>query len=211
MKDYSMNEAEKNNYIIDVRRVVNENGEEEFQVVFADGEVFSGIEANEENLQKVEEQMQKQAHTGMARLSSFVKRKSKAVGAMILGGAATVASTIMFTTDFMNTAPTEVLPTAIGVIGVFSLIKGGEVYLKTAPKVKELRKIKYLDNHRKTLQDYNDYPNALEGLSNKRIDYFEEIEEPFLMVDLDDYTQEDLQTIMKNINREKEFQFTYNK
>ena len=211
MKDYSMNQTEKDKFITDIRKVSTEDGNEEYEVLFADGEVFTGIEVCEENLSKIEEQMKKQANAGVARFSSFVKRKSKAVGAIVFGSAATLSSATMLATGFISAEPNIVLQTALGVVGVFSLIKGSKVYLNVAPKVKELKKIKYLDNHKKTLENYYEYPNALEGLDSYTREYFEEEENPFSMINIDEYDKEDLENIMKNINREREFGFTYNK
>ena len=132
---------------------------------------------------------------------------------MVAGVASLSSASVlaMNSAAFMGSQPIDVLPTTLGVVGVFALVKGGVTYIKTAPKVKELNKLKYLQTHKKTLSKYNDYYNALGGLSNKKREYFEELEEPFLMVDIDDYSEEDLHSILENINREKEFQFTYGK
>ena len=54
MKDYSLNEQERKAFITDLKKVKDKKENESYEVTFADGRVFKGIEVDKDNFDKVE-------------------------------------------------------------------------------------------------------------------------------------------------------------
>ncbi len=212
MKDYSLNKKEQKAYITDIKLVEDREGNESYEVTFADGRVFRNIEVDEENLAKIESKMQLQAKSGLNNMVHFIKERNVALVNTVVSGALSVAGVTITAANFQAGAPSLVVPITMGTVGVLALIPSAAKLVKNNKKLQELSKIKYLNHHKKTLESYKEYPNALVGLDKRTENYFREIEEPFLMIDLDDYSEKDLETIVDNISlREREYSFNYPK
>ena len=76
-----------------------------------------------------------------------------------------------------------------------------------------IEKLKYRNDHRDELDNALAYENAFVGLSPRKADFFsKELEnglDPYTVLNIDAYTENDLKTIVDNIEREKTYQFTY--
>ena len=76
-------------------------------------------------------------------------------------------------------------------------------------KVKELEKIEYRDTHKEQLSNIGGYANSLVGVSAKVASLIEEEENPFSILNIDSFSQEDLETIIDNMEREKQTGLQY--
>ena len=223
MKDYRLKKSEQLDYIVEVRpsEAFTLDGQDEayeaFEVKFADGRVFKNILVDKENVAKVIQKQEEQAKAGVANLPVFERRKTLGgvmTGAAIIGGPL-VATAGMTAIENASTAGNDPLSFAIGVgvVTLGCLIPGVYSLIKNAPKVSELRKIKYRDEHREALNSITNYENALAGISKKTakelIARQENDEDPYCITYVDSYSQKDLETIVGNVEREKAFQFTY--
>ena len=60
------------------------------------------------------------------------------------------------------------------------------------------------------MEDRN-YHNALGGLNRRAAAHFSESEDPYCILDIDEYEKKDLEIMMENIEKEESFGFTYKK
>lgn len=216
MKDFRLDRKADRDYILDVNTRENkptvEGGEstEELLITFADGRVFRDVQFNEESIRKIIKQQEAQAKAGVENINVFEKRKTRSgimTGAAIVGGPVIGA--------LAATAITNPIALAIGtgVLTLAAAVPAACSLIKNTGKVSELRKIKYRDEHSTELREYPNYRNALVGLSARKREWFESMEEeghdPFCITEIDSYTQSDLEQIVQNIATEKKYQFTY--
>ena len=218
MKDFRLSHSDGSKYILDVKTkecvTVTEKNEEEvteaLSIVFADGRVFKNVEYSEENLAKIIAQQEKQAKDGVENIDVFKKRKTKAgimtTAAMIGGPVAGAVAAGLLPNPFTVAIGAGILTLAAAVPAVCSLVRN-------SGKVTELRKIQYRDENRAKLNEYSNYENALVGLSTRKRNWFtemaEEQQDPFCITEIDSFTQDDLEQIMKNMETEKTYKFTY--
>ena len=197
--------SNKKAYITDIRKC-KRNGQETYEVKFADGNVYKNIEANEENLQKVIDKLNQQAKDNIENLSKIYTKKitwltgagfSLAAGAVMLG-------TPMISD--LNSLSGAVVVSAISLAGTFLSCYKAKKY---SDAQKESEKIDYRNENRGRLENFKDYPNSLVGLSKKKRQYFKTEEKPFCITKIDEFTKKDLETINDNIKRESELGFTY--
>lgn len=212
MKDYSLNQQQAKDYLLDYRLV--QNGEEEtYDVTYADGRVFGHVTANEENLRKIERVQEAQAEKGVANKHVFQSRRTKA-------GLATFASAALSSMAGMGiasvipqlqNAPQSELTLAIGVgvVTILGSIPAFAKFLKNNAKVKELNKIEFRNEHMEELQRIDQYANSLSGVSTGTIALIEEEERPFSILNIDRFTQSDLEKIVDNMEREQKTGFQY--
>lgn len=213
MKDYSLTKEGQKDYLLDFK--LRQNGEEEtYDVVYADGKVFGHVTANEANLAKIEQVQEAQAKNGVANKHVFVSRRTKSgvLTALSAGVSATAGyglATMAATAGLMP----EGLPIAagVGLITILGTIPAFAKLLKNHGKVKELSKIEYRDERQEELSHIGDYANSLAGVSPKVVALLEEEERPFSILNIDRFTQEDLETIIDNMEREKKSGFVYTK
>ncbi|MBQ2910577.1 MAG: hypothetical protein IJE53_07190 [Bacilli bacterium] len=216
MKDFRLDRKADPKYILDVKPVKNrptaegEEARETLTITFADGRKFDNIEYSAENIQTIIAQQERQARAGVKNLPVFQGRKTIAgvmTAASIVGGPVIGAVT--------STAIDNPIALAIGtgVVTLAALIPSACSLVKNAGKVKELRKIKFRDVHRKELETYPNYENALAGLPTRKRQWFEgmanEGQDPFCITEIDSYTQRDLEQIMENMETEKQYTFKY--
>ena len=212
MKDYSLDKEQSKHYIKDFRTVKTENGDE-YEIIFADGTVFKNVQANEENLKKIERIQEAQAKKGVENKETFISRRTKtgvltglsAVAAGVAGyGLTTLASTMGFVDP---TAITFAIGT--GVITILGSIPAFSKLMQNHAKVKELEKIEYRDTHTEQLENIEAYANSLVGVPSKVARLIEEEQNPFSILNIDSFSQEDLETIIDNMEREKQTGLQY--
>ena len=212
MKDYSLDKEQSKHYIKDFRTVKTENGDE-YEIIFADGTVFKNVQANEENLKKIERIQEEQAKKGVENKETFISRRTKtgvltglsAVAAGVAGyGLTTLASTMGFLDP---TAITFAIGT--GVITILGSIPAFSKLMQNHAKVKELEKIEYRDTHTEQLENIEAYANSLVGVPSKVARLIEEEQNPFSILNIDSFSQEDLETIIDNMEREKQTGLQY--
>lgn len=225
MRDYRIDKKDHLDDILDVTKSApyeDEQGKlhelDAIDVHFADGKVFKGIARTSEELKKINERQEAQVDTGIENLPIF-ERRLHASGA--LAGVSIVAGPILSTvaanmiTPIFNMESNPVTVACAGVtIALCGAIPAGVGVVKNLPIVKELRKLKYRNDNEKTLENIKKYPNALAGLSEsqvERIEGFENPEDSFGISYVNEYTQQDLETIISNVDREETFSFQYAK
>lgn len=176
-------------------------------VTFADGTVYT-VDNSEENREKINIAMENQVTTGLNSLSYF---KNCSLGCYV-GSFASCAASIGYALPNV-TATQSNIENAVGVaivgftVGAVALIKG----LKAEGKVREIEKFRYRNAHQEELDRLRKYHNALISLKNKALKkHIEANDNPFAAIYSDLYTEKDLKTIVREIKREKTYQFTYN-
>ena len=212
MKDYSIGESKKN-YIL---RIEEDSVNGTFNVVFADGSKFTDIDANEENIAKVIRIQDKQAKTGVANKAVFAGRKTKAGIMTVLSAAGTLGittavSNIPAISEMLASANPVTVYAGIGMITILGAIPACAKLFKESEKVAELERLEYLEKNKEKLANYRNYHNVLRGLNKRAYTHFRDNEDPYCILDIDEYEKEDLQIIMENIRKEEEFGFTYKK
>lgn len=224
MKDYRVNKKEQPAYIIEAvpgTYTVQEKGKtadvETLEVHFADGKVFKNVKYDKENLDKIIKRQEEQAAQGVENLPVFKRRLTLSgimAAASIVGGPFIAANVVPAVEQAMQVEsdPTRI-SLATGVLVLCGVIPSAVSALKNLPIIKELKKIKYRDEHREQLDHFDDYENALVGLTEaQQTDYLEAKstqEDPFCITKIDQFTIGEMETIVENIEREKAFQFTY--
>ncbi len=212
MKDYSIGENKKN-YIL---RIEEKESEGTFDVVFADGSRFTDIEANQENIAKVIQIQEKQAKTGVANKAVFIGRRTKAgimsalsSGALLAG--ATAVTNIPSVSNLLASQEPIVVAAGIGMITILGSIPAFAKLFRESEKVAELDKLEYLSKHRNKLDNYRSYHNALQGLNRRAYAHFKGSEDPYCILDIDEYEKKDLEIMMENIEKEEALGFSYKK
>ena len=211
MKDYSIGESKKN-YILRIE----ERNDGTFDVVFADGSRFTDVEANKENISKVIQIQEKQAKTGIANKAVFIGRRTKAgimsflsAGALLAG--ATAISNIPAVSNMLASQNPLTIGAGIGMITILGSIPAFAKLVKESEKVTELEKLDYLAKNRSKLEDYRSYHNALRGLNRRSYTHFKGNEDPYCLLDIDEYEKKDLEIMMENIRKEDALGFSYKK
>lgn len=212
MKDYSIGENKKR-YIL---KIEENQADGTFTVFFADGTKLTDVEANEANIRKVIETQAKQAKFAVDNKDVFVGKKTKAgimtalsTGAVL--AATTAVSNIPVVERVLAAQDPVVVAAGIGVITVLGSIPAFSKLMRESAKVTELEKLEYLRDNMDKLGGYKNYHNSLTGLSKKVASHFDECEDPYCILDIDEYDIKDLKTIMENIEKEESFGFTYKK
>lgn len=218
MKDFRLDRKAEPKYILDVKTQTSREqvGEEiqeveTYSVRFADGRVFKNILVDDENLQKIIAQQEKQAKAGVENIDVFKKRKTRSgimTAASIVGGPILYAAA-----DIATKMDPVTLAIGAGVVTLSALIPSAISFIKNAGKVGQLTKIQYRDKNKSELSTYPTYENALAGLSRGKRAYFTEMAEagqdPFCITEIDQYSLSDLEQITENIKTEKTYKFTY--
>ena len=212
MKDYSLCKQGNSDYIVDI--FVDSN--DTYTVVFADGRRFRNIEVTKENLEKVKKAQEEQAKRGLSNLGIFKSRKTKSgfatfmsgIGAGALAYGATYIPTIQ---EAISTQNPVLIAAGIGTVAVLGAIPCFTRFVKNKGIVQELEKIKYRNQHRKDLDRFREYPNSLAGINGNTRAVLLSEKDPFSIINVDDFTEEDLKQIISNIHSEEGYQFTYSK
>ena len=219
MKDFRINKDEQKDYIIDVLRTKkSEKGVETLEVKFADGRVFKNIVCNNDNLSKIIAKLEEQAQAGVDNIDVFEKKRT--VSGRMIGlspafgfvGGGLISAAVEQMAPELQGDPTLFF-VGVGAITLIGAIPSACTLIANNPKLKELRTIKYRNEHRSELDSFNNYENALAGLPEDTANMFlasvVKGEDPFSIVYIDSYSQDDLELIVENIEREKTYGFTY--
>ena len=212
MKDYSLDKDEKSKYILNVQS----NLDHTFDVYFADGSVFRGVEGTSENYRKVKYILEKQAKDALLHYKDFEKKSVKSIvktGVNAIGvvTAARLLCNLPKIKDIVEKEPPLVVfcgAGAITLLGTFpSIVKA----VRDSKKCEELEKIDFRNHHRRELDSISNYPNSLSGIRPSIKHMIKTDQDPFSMINIDQYKKEDLEIIVDNIQKEECFQFTYKK
>ena len=208
MKVYVSDKDDKKKYIKTVEKGKNDS----LKMTLADGRVFSNIQMSSENIDKINSVQEEQAKKGLDNYVTFknnlTKSKILLASSGILGGALTGGLiTLGGISNFSNPV---VLAIAGGLVTAFGVIPAAVKVVRDKLKVDELDKIRYRDNHIDDLAQYRNYNNALSGLGSKTSKYFKSADDSaFSIINIDNYSKEDLETIMSNIELEESLGLTY--
>ncbi len=208
MKDYTLNKEDKKTYIKNIEKVKSTSGVSSYKITYADGRVFKNIACNEENLKKIIDTQEKQAQEGIKNIQVYEK-KAKGFKYLTLAGViiGTTASIIdgNATSSMMGTIITSVGYICMG-SGLISFIN----FLEEKGKIAELKKISYRDKNQGDLENFKSYNNSLAGINRTKRKLLEHQKDPFSIININNYSQDDLETIISNIEREKKYNFEYN-
>lgn len=208
MRDFSKNKEERDNYVLKVFQMDDDT----YTVVFADGRVFEGIKVCDQNFEKLNQLQEEQAEKGVENIDFFKKRVTKSgiitafVGAFMVAGSLAVASE-----PYLQSQDPIFLASSLGMIVILGVLPPFAKLVEDKRCVRELEKYQFRDLHRKELNDVFDYSNSLSGIDKKKKDKMMDLDEPFSMIYMDSYDLDDLEMIISNIEREKNFQFIYKK
>jgi hypothetical protein len=212
LKDYAIEGIDKSSFIVDVIK----NNDNTYTVKFADGRVFTNIEANQDNLNIIEDTLEEQADIVTKNFALYSKRESKNLHTMIGSGvcsafiSSVIANYLSILID-LGDKPTAVI-CGIGTITVLSMIPSGIKLAKEKSRISEGKKIRFRNKNIDKLNSFDNYENSLAGLSNKQVKrIIDNTDNPFSLIDIDKYNEEDLHKIISNIERENKFKFTYKK
>lgn len=218
MKYYGTSKEGKKDYILSVVEIEDRQGERTYEVTFADGRKFENLQASDENIKKIMKKQEEQATEGIENLSTFKKRKTLAG---VLGGLSTFFTTASFVcaADAICDKLAEVDEPLINIVGVgtiflANLVVGGYFFSKNHQIVGELERVNFRNKNREKLDKFRDYPNATAGLSKKKAEILASTEandDPFNIIDIEDFSTEDLERIVENIGTEQSFAFDYPK
>lgn len=212
MKDYSIGNNKKK-YIL---RIDEDQINGTFTVVFADGTRLTDVDMNEANIAKVIATQEKQAKTALNNKAVFVGRRTKAgfmsavsAGALLAG--TTAISNIPVVEQALAGQNPIVVAAGIGMITILGSIPAFAKLFRESEKVAELEKLEYLEENSEKLRNYRRYHNALRGLNGRVATHFRDNEDPYCILDIDEYEKKDLEIMMENIEKEESFGFTYKK
>lgn len=205
MQDYTLDEKEKENYILKVRK----NSNKTLDIVFANGRVFKNIEYNEENIEKIIKTQENQVDKAIAREKVFKDKYGYAQAATILSlSLSTAVSTIGGMVLVNNSIDPIIIGTGIGALMIFGNIPAACKLIKSRKRVAELEKLSYRNEHKEQLDQMKKYENALSGLPKKKQHLFRQ-KDAFSILNVDDFSKGDMETIVENIEKEESFQFVY--
>lgn len=205
MKVYATKKDEKKKYIKDV----NECSDGTLKITFADGRVFRNIEKNDENIDKINKVQEEQAKNG---LDNYITFKNRFYKSIVYLGCCGFATGLFLASLFGYPQMTPVeLFTGLGVINVFGTIPSVCKLVRNKLKINELDKISYRNNNIDKLKEYKEYENSLAGLSSSTSTYLNDApsDKAFSIVNVDNYTKKELETIVSNIDSEESLGFTY--
>lgn len=207
MKDYSTDQKSKKKYILDYFLADDKT----ITVIFADGTRFFGIENTDENLAIIEATLEKQARRGLSHLDTFKRKYNWTCAGMVAASAAAIGASF-----YASSALDASTGASIAITGAAFLSAYIPTYIRARrafEKVTELEKIKYRDEHRDELDSYMEHPNSLSGVPNRQyFDYCARNDiDPFSVLSIDSFTQDDLEAIVENVERENNYGFSYQK
>jgi len=213
MKCYAKNKEEKQTWI----KKVAQPTEDKYEIIFADGTRFFA-DVNEENFDKLMEELEIQADKAVERLPRLKAKKTLSgivTGGALIGipAACYGISTIPAVQELVNSQDPVKIAIGVGVITVLGTIPLYAKFVKNKGMVSEAKKLDYRSHNREYLEEFidnpDDYPNALVGVSSKARRHFESQENPMSIFYIDDYSEEDLRKIVANIRKEEYLGLSY--
>ncbi len=208
MKDYSLDRDSKKNYIVNMYVAENKT----LTIVFADGTCFENIANTQENVDKIVAIQEAQAQKAVSNYPTFKRKERLALGTFVASIGASVGAGMLLQSMPLVNDPLTSIVTGAAVVGAF-IVPAGIHLCRSSAKMTELDKIKYRDEHRTILEQYRVFPNSLMGLRNKRHFAFSRSQgiDAFSILDIDNFSKEDLEGIVTNVEREKKYSFGYTK
>ena len=146
MNDYSLNNNEKSDYIVDIHL----NGDKTFDVIFLDGSRMNGILGTKENYSKVKKKMEEQAKNGVQHYSIFKKDQKKSVARTIaiasgIGACSiSLCSAVPTLSQIVSKNP-PVTVLGIGAVTLLGTLPSIRRMRQSSKRLEELDKIKYRD------------------------------------------------------------------
>lgn len=213
MEEYIIDEAEKKKYVKKFKR--EKDGS--LSVEFADGRVFRKLEYSEENLAKLVAKQEAQAKRGLEHYKTFKARFNRSQAktglsfAGTLGLSIAAANYVPQVSELIDKSNPLVVCLGIGVVTVLGTIPAYAKLYKDSKVLEELDKIRYRNSHQDELDCVDVYPNSLAGLDVNRTGWMRRLDDPFSVANIDRYRIEDLETIVSNVDSERQFGFTYEK
>lgn len=212
MKNYAINAKDNEKYI----QYVEKNRDGTITIVFADGRVFDNIVCCEENLEKIIAVQEEQAKKGIDNYKIFKTKENKSKALTLISGIGTLAVTTGITmapavNNALSSQSPVLVAAGVGLITILGTIPAFAKLRRDRGKVKELEKLRYRNKHKKELDSYAEYPNALAGIYPDTAKWISSTKDPFSILNIDEYSQYDLEQIVSNINVEKSYDFTYKK
>lgn len=209
MKDFTINKKDREKYIKDVKKK-SKAGQAYYEIKFADGRKFKNITCNDENINKIINKQEEQAQKGLENANVFKKKESHYKFTTIVGAVCSGLIGYAPVYDLVTNGNVQTLPLAAGTACVSATVYMLINYINNKGKVLELNKIKYRNDNEKELSEFKNYENSLNGLDSATKNVLNKTKKPFSIINLDNYSKKDLETIKSNIEREKSYQFTYN-
>lgn len=225
MKDYTIKAEEKKDYILDFEEVtegkrkplIGKKTTEEskttqtkevttYNIYFADGKKFGKVVVSDENLRRIEAIQEKQAAAGVKNKKIFETKKTKSGIMTVVSAAVSTGVGVALTSAATGIGLAD--PTGLtfaigtGVITILGTIPAFAKFMKERAAVKELEKIEYRNKHQQMLAEIQNYDNALVDVSSEVAQLIEEEEHPFSILNIDRFSQKDLETIIDNIERQ---------
>lgn len=210
MKDLTLKKEEQKDFILDI--VEDDASLGTLKVLYADGGYNKAVQNTSKNIQLAEEKMEEQATTAVANLKKYKSKVKTDTAKMVLSGAVPAGAGYILHSNIetLQDNPT-VLFTTLGIVAVLGMGKYCLERIKDKKKLKEVEKIKYRDDNREILETFADHYNSLNELNDKTVRNLTITENPFGIRNLDNLSQETLETIIANIEREEKIPFTYAK
>ena len=212
MQDYSLTKKDQKNFVICYKK--EQDGT--YSVTFADGSVFKHIEANEENIEKLEELLESQKEEGKKRYNLLRKRTKTSCGVMLATPVAIATTSALVTSipaldSVMSSYSTPSIVCGIGIITILGSIPAYCKLRKNLDTVLEIDKIKFVELHRDVLYSFRNHPNSLVGIDVRTQTYIRSKKNPFTVENLQRIGLSDLRKIVENIEKEDRLGFTYKK
>ncbi len=201
MRDYTMKNEDNSMFIVDTGL---SDQEKDIYVKFANGDIcfYDNCNANNMIIDKI---LEEQVSNGVNRLNYFKNHRIFTIGADVVLMASTGAAIVSVCTMASDT--NKIL--LAGLTGA-SIILQGVLLTKTfslSRTILELEKFKLRDTNREALTEAPKYaPNSYAGLSNKTIEFLESSDDPFHARYEKNWTRSDIETINRNVEREKVLQ-----
>lgn len=210
MKDLTLKKEEQKDFIIDI--VEDEECLGTLKVLYADGGYNKALQNISKNIDIAEEKMEEQAKTAVTNLKKYKNNVTKDNIKMVLSGAIPLGSACILHSNIETLQDNPlVLFTAFGAVALFGIGKFCIDKKADMKKLKEVEKIKYRDDNREVLDTFKEHYNSLNQLSDTEIKNLTRTENPFGIRNLDNLTQNTLETIISNIEREEQLPFVYAK
>ena len=211
MKDYTLDDNERSCYILNVRRCRDNT----YSIEFADGNVFNNIEVNKENLDKIVRTQEEQAKKAVSNYNKFAEKADRA-----RFGAYTLATGLLFgscvgsfipsiNNVIINYGGNPIRIASVGAITILGSIPLFTKYNREKSRLIELNKIKYRNQHISELRTFRNYENSLSGVRSDAAKKISHSTNPFSIINIDNFSQDDLENIVSNINIEEDYQFVY--
>lgn len=216
MKDYRLKEEINNiDYILEYG--YEDDNKDSLYVKFSNRDkklsCFKGVKASCENIRKLDNKMERQMNNAIADKKNFIINKEKSFRnslCQISFGVAGIAVEIVNYTTHSGYDKVGI-PIAIagGVLTIAGMVEYFKKYRKTKEKVDEIEKAEYMFTNKSKLDSISSYPNTLVDTRKSVLDVINHQQEAFKVNNLDLFTKQDLEEIIKNFDREELFKFEY--